>query len=92
MRDGEGTELQFETEQPFRRRGDRRTDGARALIRLDIGGDLPQRAEQERARADRRIGERHVRRGEPRRPLEQRPAQSLIDKVAPSRATTSGGV
>ena len=38
-------------------------------------------AEQERAGADRRIGERDVRRGEPRRPLEQRPAQSLIDEV-----------
>ncbi len=65
MRDGERTELHFEAEQPFRGRGDRRADGARALIRLDIGGDAPQRAEQERARADRRIGERHVRRSEP---------------------------
>ena len=47
-----------------RRRRSRR-DRARALILLDIGGDLPQRAEQERACSDRGIGERHVRRGEP---------------------------
>ena len=39
------------------------------------------RAEQERARSDRWIGERDVGRGQPRRPLEQRPAQGLIDEV-----------
>ena len=76
MRDGERTELHFEAEQPFRGRGDRRTDGARALIRLDIGGDPPQHAEQESARADGGIGQRHVRRSEPRRPLEQGPRRA----------------
>ena len=81
MRDGERTELDFEAEQPFRRRGDRRTDGARALIRLDIGGDAPERAEQEGPGADGRIGERHVRGSEPCRPLEQRSSQGLIDEV-----------
>ncbi len=51
------------------------------LILFDIGGDFSQRAEQERAGSDRWIGERDVRGGEPRRPLEERPAQGLIDEV-----------
>ena len=81
MRDGERTELEFETEQPFRGSGDRRGNRARALILFHIGGDFPQRAEQERSCSDCGIGEGDVRRGEARRALEQRPAQGLIDEV-----------
>jgi hypothetical protein len=61
LRDRERAELQFEAEQPLRRRPDCGRNGARALILLDVGGDAPERPEQERASANRRISKRHVR-------------------------------
>jgi hypothetical protein len=45
LRDCERTELHFKAEQSLPGSRDRGTDGARALIRLDVGGDSPQRAE-----------------------------------------------
>ncbi len=72
--------MHFETEDALGRRCDCARDRPFALVGARPLGDLIERAEQEGAGADRRVGDRHVGVGETRSALEQRPTQRLVDQ------------
>lgn len=81
MRDREGAELQFESDQPLGRRHHGAGHRALAEIGFHRTGDAPEHAEQEGAGADRRVGHGDVGGGQTRRALEERAAQRLVDEA-----------